>query len=209
MHRSRQATGTLVENQPGRPGDLRRYPTEMHLATELKVAIITQGYAALICVTCWRYETTWDHDVGLQLSAFDLRGAGALIGGVISVVCLKRIWSLSRRLLSCGVTVPSGHRIWGRFSSLLFLLPLLVGFSINDGEIVEGDILQMTTVTYGGGPALLSATLSALAVLAFQAVVELESLASQLCPDVSDNQAVHTEHGLRGFTNGKSSLRAR
>ncbi|WP_461507702.1 hypothetical protein, partial [Rhodopirellula baltica] len=66
---------------PRRLRDPERYPTEMHLATEFKVAIITQGYAALICVTCWRYETTWDRDVGLQLSAFDLRGAGALIGG--------------------------------------------------------------------------------------------------------------------------------
>ncbi|KLU05431.1 hypothetical protein RISK_002538 [Rhodopirellula islandica] len=159
----------------------------MNLTTELKVAAITQGYAALACVTCWRYETTWDRDVGVTLSAIDLRGAGALIGGVVSIVCLKRIWSLVRNLLSRGAVVPSEHRIWGRLSSLVFLLPMLVGFSFNHGEIVDSSVLQMTTVTYGGGPAVISAALSALAVLAFQAVVELESLSFRICPSTADN----------------------
>ncbi|MCC9603774.1 hypothetical protein LOC67_24755 [Stieleria sp. JC731] len=153
----------------------------MNSAAEVKVAIIAQGYAALICVTNWRHETTWDREVGLQMSAIDLRGVGAIIGGFVAVICLRRIWTLVRRLLSCGARVPIGNRIWGRISSLLFFLPMLIGFSYNHGEIIERDVLQMTTVTYGGGYSVLSAVLSALAVLAFQAVVELESLVAQHC----------------------------
>ena len=49
----------------------------MLFTSELKVAIITQGYAFLLCVTNWRFEKTYDRGVGLQLSAIDLRFMGA------------------------------------------------------------------------------------------------------------------------------------
>ncbi|MEP0058215.1 hypothetical protein [Rhodopirellula bahusiensis] len=148
----------------------------MHLTREQKVALITQLYTIVLCFTNWRHETTWDREVGLTVSAIDLRGTGALIGGIISAICLRRIWSLYRQLLSRGAVVPSEHRIWGRFRLALFLLPMLLTYTWTESIVIDGDVPQRTTITYGGGFADVSMAISAFAILAFQTVVELESL---------------------------------
>jgi hypothetical protein len=152
------------------------------MTLERKITLIATGYAMVLWVTNWRFETTYDRDVGLQFSSLDLRGLSATIGFVIALVCLRRLWLLVRELLARGVAIPTDAPVFGGTKLLLLLLPLALGFDHNNSEVLDDGTLAKTTFTYGGDLAGYTILFSACAIVLFRAVVRLEAVAYRTTP---------------------------
>ena len=163
-----------------------------------KVRLIVIAYSVALWVTNWSYATTYDRDVGVTSQSLDLRGLGAVIGGLVTFVCVRRLWNLTREFFALGVRIPSDARIFGDWGLLWLLAPLALGVSNRSTDIASDGTLATTMFQYGGDwPTILSIGLSASAIMLFQTVVRLESHH----PDKEQNQAMNRSRGVAVFDN--------
>ena len=154
-----------------------------------KLFLVIATYSVALWATNWRISTSYAREIGVTQSGLDLRGIGALAGGLITVVCLRRLWKLSRELLDRGVRIPASMRIWGNWRMLWFLLPLAIVTTNRSSSIADDGSLTTTIVEYGGDLSFVSIVVSASAIMLFQTVVNLESLH----PDNEQNKGVARE----------------
>ena len=146
----------------------------MNSATKVRLIIVV--YCVALWVTNWSYATSYDREFGLTSRSVDLRGLGALLGGLVTFVCFRRLWRLIREFLALGVHVPSEAKIWGEWWMLWFLLPLAFGLTNKATDVADDGTLATTVFQYGGGwPSACSIAFSASAIMLFQSVVRLEA----------------------------------
>lgn len=155
-----------------------------------KLQLVIAAYSTALWVTNWRVSTSYDREIGLIRSGIDLRGFGALIGALVTLVCLRRLWQLLRELLGLGVRIPASTRVWGDWRMLWFLVPLAFGISNRSSSLADDGSLMTTVFQYGGSPSYVSIVLSASAIMLFQTVVNLESL------HPSNGQSDASKHGI-------------
>ena len=161
------------------------------MGRKTKTQLVIIAYCATLWATNWSVSTSYDREIGLTHSAIDLRGLGVLAGGIVTFVCLRRLWKLLRELLELGVRIPSGTRIWGEWGQLWFLAPLAIGVRNPWSTNADDGTLTTTVFEYGGELSLYSILVSASAIMLFQTVVNLESLH----PDNEQNHGFHRSRG--------------
>ena len=136
----------------------------MSLSPETKTFAYICGFSMFLWLTNWSYTNEKEQ----SLTVVDLRGLGALLGLVASVILLRRAWSLLREFLNVGIVVSKTMRLCGFWSALWLLLPLLFSYTEKLGN---------ETYQYGGGTLWVSFLFSATAIMSFQLVVNLEVIA--------------------------------
>ena len=157
-----------------------------------RIHLIVAVYCATLWATNWCLSTSYDREAGTTYSSVDLRGLGAVVGGIVTVVCGRRLWKLLRELLEIGVRIPAQIRIRGQWRLLLYLAPLEFVLTNSESSIANDGALVSTVFQYGGEPALLSILLAGSAIMLFQTVVNLESLH----PSAANN-LVHSREACR------------
>ena len=163
-----------------------------------KVRLIVASYCVGLWLTNWSFSTSYDRNVGLTSQSLDLRGLGAVVGGLVTFVCVRRLWHLIRELLALGVRIPRDARICGDWGLLWLLAPLAFGVSNRSTGLTNDGTLATTIFQYGGDwPSILSIGLSASAIMLFQTVVHLESNH----PDKEQNNAMNRSRGVAVFHN--------
>ena len=131
-----------------------------------KTLLYIVGYCAILWLTNW----TWTH-----YGTLELRGLGALFGIIISIVLTRKIWCQIRSLLAQGITIPRELRLWGDWRYLLLLFPLAVGYTYQASGTANDGTAIHTVFQYGGAPSGYSILFSALAIMLFQTLVNLNT----------------------------------
>jgi len=140
---------------------------------ESKTFTIIFGYCSVLWLTNWSLSHEYAREVGLTESHIDLRGLGALLGLVASIILARRIWVVARILFDGQVRIPKSTRLWGAWSYLALLLPLAFGMTHNSSGSAEDGVFIKTVFEYGGSWA--SALSSGIAIMLFQLLIRLES----------------------------------
>jgi len=144
-----------------------------------KANLIIVCYCVFLWLTNWTLTHTYDRKAGLTSDSHDYRPLGVLIGVVMSYVLARRIWRLFRDLLDQRIRIPSGRRIWGSWTVLILLLPMFWSYR-TEGAGTADDGAAMTTIfEYGGGASIYSVLFSALAIMLFQTLVNMEAYCSE------------------------------
>ena len=165
----------------------------MERQTKIQLAVI--AYCAFLWFTNWRVSTSYDRDIGLTNTELDLRVLGFLFGGIATIVYTRRLWKLTRDLLSLGARIPKEQRIIGQLHLLWLLTPLAFGFD-NHWATVAGDgAIAETVFEYGGDLSVLSIILSASAIMLFQTIINLESFH----PDAGHNKTMNRSREAVAF----------
>lgn len=137
---------------------------------------IILAYCAVLWLTNWSWSTEYDRDIGLTHSSIDLRGLGAIVGAMITAVCVRRAWKLVRELLDLGVRIPKKQRLLGDWGMLWYLIPLGIGVGSQSHSTEIAGVLTTSEFQYGGSMgSIYSLILSAFAIMLFQTVVNLEA----------------------------------
>ena len=137
---------------------------------------IILAYCFALWLTNWRWSTNYDRDIGLTHSSIDLRGFGAVVGALVTVICVRRAWKLLREMLDLGVRIPRQLRLLGDWGMLWYLIPLGIGFRSQSHSTEIDGVLALSEFQYGGSVAsVCSLVLSASAIMLFQTVVNLEA----------------------------------
>jgi hypothetical protein len=140
---------------------------------ETKTFAIIFGYCLVLWMTNWTVSHSYARDVGLTESSLDMRGLGAIIGVVASIILTRRIWRVTRILFDEGVRIPSSMRLWGSWHYLLLVLPLAYGVTYHSSGIDDDGAAIKTVFEYGGFWA--SPLFSGLAIMLFQLLIRLEA----------------------------------
>jgi hypothetical protein len=140
---------------------------------ENKTFAIIAGYCAILWATNWSLSHDYAREHGLTASSIDMRNLGALVGLVASYVLARRIWRVSRIIFNTRVGIPKSVRLWGSWSYLLLLLPLGFGVTNHSAGTAEDGTNVTTIFEYGGSWA--AAFFSAIAIMLFQLLVNLEA----------------------------------
>lgn len=146
------------------------------MKSETKIFAIIAGYCVILWLTNWSLSHEYDRERGLTSSDVDLRGLGALLGVVASVILGRRIWQVFRELLEAGIRIPRSIRLWGSWSMLWLLAPMAFGTSYHSSSIASDGADIQTVFEYGGGSSWISILSSAVAIMLFQLLVRLEAL---------------------------------
>lgn len=142
---------------------------------ESKTFAIILGYCSVLWLTNWSFTHEYARKVGLLSSGLDLRGLGAVVGLIATVVLSVRIWRLARILFDARVRIPKSVQLWGPWSRMWLLLP--IAFHVthhSNGTASDGAGIQ-SVFEYGGGASGLSILFSAIAIVLFQLLVSLEA----------------------------------
>ena len=142
---------------------------------ETKTFTIILGYCSVLWATNWSFTYAYARKVGLLSSGLDLRGLGAVVGLLATVVLAVRFWRVTRILFDAGVRIPKSIRLWGPSSRLWLLLPLAFRVTHYSGGTADDGAGIQTVFEYGGGASGVSILFSATAILLFQLLVSLEA----------------------------------
>ncbi len=142
---------------------------------ESKVFSIVLGYCVVLWLTNWSLSHEYQRKIGLTSCSIDLRLLGALFGIVASVVLTRRICEVVRILLNAGIRIPTSVRLWGSWSTLWLLSPLILGLTHHGFHVTSDGVDVRTVFIYGGGPSLASIAFSGIAIMLFQLLVRLEA----------------------------------
>ena len=99
---------------------------------------------------------------------------GAFTGFVGSFVLVRRVWRVLRIILDAGIRIPNSTRLWGSWSYLVLLLPLVYRMTQHSSGLAEDGAHIDTVFEYGATWA--SVLLSAVAIMLFQLLIRLEAL---------------------------------
>ena len=137
---------------------------------------ILLAYCVVLWLTNWSWSTEYESKIGVAHTSIDLRWLGAILGGIVTVICIRRAWRLIRELMDLGVRVPREQRLVGNWGMLWYLIPLGIRVVPQwHSTVIEG-VVRTSEFQYGGSMAsLYSLVLSASAIMLFQTVVNLES----------------------------------
>ncbi|GAA5504868.1 hypothetical protein [Novipirellula caenicola] len=153
---------------------------------------IILAYCFVLWLTNWSWSTDYDRDIGLTHSSIDLRGLGAILGMLVTVICVRRVWMLFREILDLSVRIPRQRRLLGDWGMLWYLVPLIISFGSQSHSTSIDGVLATSKFQYGGDVAsIYSLVLSASAIMLFQTVVNLEAQRATL------NTPMHP-HGKAG-----------
>ena len=155
---------------------------------ESKVFVIIFGYCVILWATNWSLSHEYSREVGLTAASIDMRGLGALIGLIASIILGRRIWRVVRALFDMQVRIPMTRRLWSSWGYLWLLLPLTFGKVTHSYGTTEDGAAIKTIFEYGGSWA--SPLFSGLAIMLFQLLIRLEAF-NPINKSKKQNKALH------------------
>ncbi len=142
---------------------------------ESKMFALILGYCSIMWLTNWSVSHKNEGASGGSFSVLDLRIYGVLFGVFAVLVLFRRIWRIVRELLDARIRIPRTARLRGTWHYLWFLWPLAPGFTRFSWGLADDGTPIETIFEYGGGISWVSILCTALVVMLFQFLVNLEA----------------------------------